>query len=128
MRRQLASLLWVGGGAFLGANARFLLSGWVARWCGPDLPWGTFLINVTGSFALGLLATLAGERYLVAPGLRMMLTIGFLGSYTTFSTWTYETLALAEAGSFIRAAGNALGSLAVGLVAVWLGSRLARWT
>jgi CrcB protein len=119
---------WVGFGGFLGANARYWLGGWIqSRW-GADFPWGTFVINVTGSFVLGLFLTLITERYAVprTPTLRLVVALGFLGAYTTFSTFAFETLSLVTTGALLRALGNALGSLFAGFVAVWLGVVLGR--
>jgi len=118
-------MLWVGIGGFLGANARYLLGGWVAERIGTQFPWGTFIINVSGSFLLGLFIVLATERFM-PPHLRLLVAIGFLGAYTTFSTFEYETLALAESGSLLRALANVVFSVIAGFFAVWLGSKLAR--
>src|SRR5436190_21381098 len=101
--------LWVGLGGFLGANARYWIGGWVqARW-GSAFPWSTFVINVTGSFILGLFMTLVTERYAVpkAPVLRLLVAIGFVGAYTTFSTFEFETLSLVTTGAWLRAFANA---------------------
>lgn len=127
-RQVLEQSLWVGLGGFLGANARYWLGGWAqARW-GTAFPWGTFLVNVTGSFLLGLLMALLAERLSMprAPTLRLGIAVGFIGAYTTFSTFTYETLALAGTQGWVRAAVNAFGSLAAGLAAVLLGNWIGR--
>ena len=93
----------------LGALARYWLDGAVSRHTGGGFPWGTFAINVTGSFLLGLVFTLLTERYRVDPWLRSALTIGFLGAYTTFSTLSLETYRLLEDGAVGLALANALG-------------------
>lgn len=119
---------WVGLGGFLGANARYWLGGWIqARW-GAAFPWSTFVINVTGSFILGLFVTLISERFIVRNvlPLRLLIAIGFVGAYTTFSTFEFETLALVETAAWARAFANAFGSLFAGFVSVWLGVFLAR--
>src|SRR5262245_55528262 len=119
---------WIGFGGFLGVNARYWLGGWVsARW-GSEFPWATFVINVTGAFVRGLLMTLLTERFAVRhpETLRLAVAVGFLGGYTTFSTFAYETLALASDGAWLLAFANALGSLVAGFVAVWLGVVLGR--
>jgi CrcB protein len=119
---------WVGFGGFLGANARYWLGGWIqSRW-GADFPWGTFVINITGSFVLGLFLTLVTERYALpqTPILRWVVAIGFVGAYTTFSTFEFETLSLVTTGALLRACGNAFGSLFAGFAAVWLGVVLGR--
>jgi CrcB protein len=87
-------------------------------------PWGTFVINATGSFILGLMATLLLERVLQSPNWRPFVSIGFVGAYTTFSTFEYET---AQLGSSWQALANLLGSVVVGYAAVWLGIRLGQW-
>jgi CrcB protein len=120
---------WVGVGGFLGANARYWLGGWIqSRW-GVAFPWGTFVINVTGSFLLGLFMALVTERYALpqTPTLRLVVAIGFVGGYTTFSTFEYETLSLVSTGALLRAVGNAFGSLFAGFAAVWLGVVLGRF-
>lgn len=125
----LAKIGWVGLGGFLGANARYWLGVWVQGRLGEAFPWGTFVVNVTGSFALGLLMALVTERFTVPgnPVLRLSVAVGFLGAYTTFSTFEYETLALLRTAAWPRAAGNVLLSVALGLLAVWLGVRLGEW-
>jgi CrcB protein len=113
-------------GAVLGANARYLVGGWLSDRFGSGFPVGTLVINVTGSFVIGLFVTLIGERFVVADWWRPLVAIGFLGSYTTFSTFSLETLALAQAGSWWLAALNVTGSVAGSLVGVFLGTALAR--
>jgi fluoride exporter len=110
----------------LGALARYWLDGVVSGRTGGGFPWGTFAINVTGSFLLGLVFTLLTERYRVDPWLRAALTIGFLGAYTTFSTLSLETYRLLEDGAVGLALANALGSLAAGLAALYVGVVLGR--
>jgi CrcB protein len=122
MRAALAIAI---AGAF-GALARYGLEGFVSRRARGAFPWGTFVVNVTGAFALGLVFTLATERWGVAPWLRSALTIGFLGAYTTFSTLSFETYRLAEDRALALAAANMLGSCAAGLVAVYVGVVIAR--
>ena len=108
-----------------GALARYGIEGWISRRA-TAFPWGTFVVNISGAFLLGLLFTLLTERFVVAPWLRSAVTIGFLGAYTTFSTLTLETFRLVEDGSYLPAIGNALGSVVVGLVAVFAGVVLGR--
>jgi CrcB protein len=107
--------LWVGVGGFVGAVTRYLLGGWVTARLGPGFPYGTFAINVTGSFVLGTIMG-ALEGHIVAPVIRLAAAVGFVGAYTTFSTFTYETLRLLEEGSFLLAAANVGGSVLTGLV------------
>jgi len=119
-------LLIVGAGGFLGAIARFLVSGWCAKACGTRFPVGTLLINISGSFLLAFIITLLVERLLAAPEWRLFWGIGFLGAYTTFSTFAWETDALVREGDFLLALGNIVGSVAFSLIAVKLGTILAR--
>lgn len=110
------------GGA-LGAMARAFVGTWVqSRLPNSTFPWGTFLINATGSLLLGFVATLLAERVLNHPHIRPLVTIGFVGAYTTFSTFEYESLQL---GSSLQALGNLVGSVVVGYGCVWLGTYLA---
>jgi CrcB protein len=109
----------------LGAAARYGLDGWISGRAGL-FPWGTFVINVSGAFLLGLLFTVLTERYTVAPWLRSAVNVGFLGAYTTFSTLTLETLQLAQAGQYVLAALNSGGSLVCGLLAVFAGVAVGR--
>lgn len=118
--------LMVGIGGFLGAIARYLVDGWISRRMGALFPYGTFVINISGSFILGLFTTTITERFIVHPHWRLLVAIGFVGAYTTFSTFEYETHKLLEEGSFGLALLNILLSVAIGLVAVRLGILLAR--
>lgn len=124
MTLQRLLLVAVGGAA--GALARYLIGGWIAGRMGISFPWGTTFINVTGSFLLGLLGVLAYERLLVPPETLTLLGVGFLGSYTTFSTWQYETFRLLENGSWPYGLVNLLVSPLLGLGGVLLGVILGR--
>lgn len=116
----------VGIGGFLGAIARYVVDGWISRRMGALFPYGTFVINISGSFVLGLFATAITERFIVHPHWRLLIAIGFVGAYTTFSTFEYETHRLMEEGSFTLALLNILLSVTAGLLAVRLGIVLAR--
>ena len=105
----------------LGALARYGVDGAVSRHWPGAFPWGTFVVNVSGSFALGLLFVLLTERATADPWVRSSLTIGLLGAYTTFSTLSLESYRLLEDGALGLALVNTLGSVAAGLVAVYLG-------
>jgi CrcB protein len=126
MGRALPYLL-VGVGGFLGANARFVTAKWVGQVVDARFPLGTFLINVSGSFLLGLIGGLLAER-LVPHGdaVRLALGVGFLGAFTTFSTFEYETNALLEDGVWMTALANVFLSLFVGLIALRFGLVVAR--
>jgi CrcB protein len=115
------TIVAIGIAGALGALARYGLDGAVARRLPAPFPGGTFVVNVSGAFALGFLMTLLTEQLTTAPWLRSALTIGFLGAYTTFSTLSYESYRLLEDGALGLAAANVLGSATAGLVAVYLG-------
>ena len=120
----LRQSLVVGAGGFLGAIARFLIGTWISHRYGSLFPWSTFIINISGSFILGFVATLLLHRVLINPNWWFFGTIGFVGAYTTFSTFEYETVRL---GSSWLALGNLLGSVLAGYLAVWLGIRLGEF-
>src|SRR5207302_1053716 len=108
-----------------GVNARYWLGAWMNRWASPQFPWATFTINVSGSFAIGFL-TMALARWLPHPYFRLLVLVGFLGGYTTFSTFAFDLLTLWERGDMGRALVNMVGSVAAGFVAAGLGVGLAR--
>jgi CrcB protein len=112
------------GGA-LGVNARYWLGAWMGRWTSHQFPWTTFSINVSGSFAIGFL-TMVLARWQPHSGARLLVVVGFLGGYTTFSTFSLETLTLWERGEITRAFNYAAGSVVAGLAAVTLGALLGR--
>jgi len=118
--------LVIGMGGALGANARYLVANWAAQRLGTVFPYGTFIINVSGSFALGFFLAFLQERILIPPHYRLFFAVGFLGAYTTFSTFTYESLRLFQDGSTFLGLANILGSTVVGLLAVVLGFVLGR--
>jgi CrcB protein len=118
--------LMVGAGALLGANARYGLSNLAADRWGADFPYGTFIINVSGSFVIGIALTIIGTRVGISPMWRLLIVVGFLGGYTTFSSYAWEALTLGTAGAWTRFTVYTLGSNLLGLFAVWLGSRLTQ--
>jgi CrcB protein len=124
---SILNLFWIFVGGGLGTLARFGLSGVAARWTGEAFPWGTLLVNVTGSFAIGFFATLTGAegRVLAPTGLRQFFMLGLCGGYTTFSSFSLQTLSLAQEGEWLRAGANVVASVVLCLVAVWLGHVLA---
>jgi fluoride exporter len=111
------------GGA--GSLARYLTASAVAARFGARFPWGTLFINVTGSFLIGLILTVLTERIEPHPYWRLGLVVGFLGGYTTFSSFEWETYAAMREGFWLGAA-NIVGSVGLGYLAVWLGAMLAR--
>jgi len=119
----MLSYLWVSLGGAIGSAARFWISGLVAERFGQTFPLGTLIVNVTGSLLIGLFAgiTLPDGRLLVSPSFREFVMIGICGGYTTFSSFSLQTLALAQDGEWVRAGANALASFVFCLLAVWLG-------
>ena len=110
----------------LGAWLRYALDGVISQRTSAAFPWGTFVINISGSLVLGILFTLLTERMTVEPWLRSTLTMGFLGAYTTFSTLTLETVRMIEDRVYLLALANSAGSMAAGLAAVSVGIALGR--
>lgn len=108
-------------GAILGANARYWVGVWAAGRFGEGLPYGTFLVNVTGCFLIGLLNGLGESRLPVSAEVRFFAAVGFLGAYTTFSSFGFESINLLRAGSVGLAALNVLGNFLLGFAAVVLG-------
>jgi len=117
-------LIVVGGGA--GSLARYLVASAISTRMGARFPWGTVIVNVTGCFLIGLIMTVLTERANLSPNWRFALVIGFLGGYTTFSSFEWETFGLVREGGFLRGLANVIGSVTFGFAAVWLGALLAR--
>jgi CrcB protein len=118
--------LYIGMGGFVGANARYLVSRAAARWLGPGFPYGTLLINFSGSVLLGFFLIWTTERVLSNYNLRIFFAIGFCGAYTTFSSYSYETFALYEQGRYWLAVYNILGNNLLALAGAVLGAVIAR--
>ena len=118
--------LVVGIAGFAGAVSRYAIGAWVARRSPRGFPWATFVINVSGCFALGFLMALFAGRWVPDPDVRAALTVGFLGAFTTFSTFAYETVSLRDVGATTTAAVYVVASVALGLAAAWLGSVAGR--
>lgn len=122
---MLLKLLFVAVGGSFGALARYGLSGWASR-ISDHLPYGTLAVNVIGSFLIGLVLSYSLYSHEINPYWRVLLTTGFLGAFTTFSTLSYETLELLAEGSIGLAGLNITLNLAFGLAAVWLGSTIGK--
>lgn len=118
--------LWIGLGGFIGANTRYLLQQWTANRWGADFPYGTLWINVSGSLVIGLFLTLATGRLALPPEARLFVAVGFLGGYTTFSSFSYETLRLLEQGQWWPAGLYFFGNTGLGMLGVFIGVVLAR--
>jgi CrcB protein len=119
----MLAYLWVAIGGALGSVGRYWVSGFVAERFGETFPWGTVIINVTGSFIIGIFAAFTDPdgRVLATPGFRQFFMIGICGGYTTFSSFSLQTLRLAQDREWLYAGGNILLSVVLCLVAVWLG-------
>lgn len=110
----------------MGCVARYLVSGWVYSFAGRSLPYGTLAVNVVGSLLLGLIMETSLRSTLLSPDLRFGLTVGFMGGFTTFSTFSYETVRLLEEGSMLAAGANIMLNVLVCIAAALLGIFLAR--
>jgi CrcB protein len=123
----MQSYIWVAIGGALGTVGRYWLSGVVARTIGETFPWGTLIINVSGSFVIGFFAALTGPdgRVFVGSTARQFVMIGLCGGFTTFSSFSLQTLNLVNDGEWVRAGGNIVLSVALCLIAVWVGYMLA---
>lgn len=119
-------ILCIAGFGALGCVARYLVSGWVYDLCGRSFPYGTFVVNILGAFLVGLVMEFGMRSTLLSVGLRTGIAIGFLGGFTTFSTFSYETFRLLEEGDFFVAAINVLASVVVCLLFTWIGIHTAR--
>jgi CrcB protein len=122
----LPSYLWIAIGAVVGANARYYIGLWAGSHLGATFPYGTLIVNLTGSFALGFLAGTTTGRLNISPEVRLMLGVGFLGAYTTFSSFTVETLTLLQNGNIVTGLVNILANNLAGLTCALLGVYLAR--
>jgi CrcB protein len=123
----MREFLLIGAGAVLGANTRYWLTSLFTARFGTSFPYGTLVINITGSFLLGFVLVLISNRIAVDPGYRLLIGTGFLGAYTTFSAFSYDTIALLERGDVMQAMVNAVASLLGSLFAAYLGIVLAQW-
>lgn len=125
----MIAYLWIAIGSALGGMSRYACSRYIARYIGETFPWGTLVVNVTGCFVIGFFATLSGPdgRMLVPSDLRLFVMVGFCGGYTTFSSFSLQTLELIRNRDMAEAAGNVLLSVALCMLAVILGSIAAAW-
>ncbi len=115
----------IGAGGFIGAITRYFVATWVGQKWGRSFPMGTFAINVSGSFLIGLLMTLLTERFMANPLWRLLLVIGFLGAYTTFSTFEFETGKLLTDGEYMLGALNVILSVLAGFASLKMGQFVA---
>lgn len=122
----MRQLLAVAAGGAIGASLRWLLAGAIQRASGSAFPWGTFAVNAIGSFALGFLFVYLIERSTYGEIMRLLLTVGLLGAFTTFSTYSLESIRLLEQGALGLAAANVLGQVVLCLLLTWVGIQAAR--
>lgn len=122
----MTDIFWVSLGAVAGANFRFMVGNWAAHTLSPSLPYGTLIVNTTGSFLLGFFLVWISERVMADPYWRLLVAVGFCGSYTTFSSYTFETLKLIEGSNYVAAMGNFLANNLLAFLAVLAGAVLAR--
>lgn len=118
---QIVPYLVIGAGAVLGANARYLVGLYVAERFGTAFPYGTLLINVSGSLIIGFFLTLIAVRVPIDPLWRLFFATGFLGAYTTFSSYTFEAATLLREGAYLPALLYLLGSVVAGMIGVFAG-------
>jgi CrcB protein len=123
---KMMKYLVIGAGGFAGAIARFVVATMIGQRWGRSFPLGTFAINVSGSFLIGLLMYLLTEKFMVNPQWRLFLVVGFLGAYTTFSTFEYETGTLVKDSEWMLAMLNVGGSVIAGFIALKTGEILAK--
>ncbi len=119
--------LLIAMGAAAGANARYLVGLWAGNRLGADFPYGTLIVNVIGSFILGFLLNLGTGRLQLSPEARLLLAVGFLGAFTTFSSYTVESLNLFREATLWRGLLSITANNLVGLLGAILGATLARW-
>jgi len=124
--KNMETFLLISIGAILGANLRYWVGGWAAGRFGTSFPYGNLIINLTGSFILGLFMTLSVDRFLFDPRWRILVAIGFLGSYTTFSSYTFESMSLILDNQWLPGLANLFGGAFLGGLAVFFGILLAR--
>ena len=122
----MANYFIIGIGGFLGAVCRYIVALWIGQRWGRTFPLGTFVVNISGSFLIGLLMSLFTEKFMVSPQVRLFLVVGFLGAYTTFSTFEYETGNLLKDGEWSIALANVILSVIAGFVALKLGELIAK--
>jgi CrcB protein len=125
-RSNVQTLLLIGLGGFIGANMRYWVGGWVADQLGQTFPWGTFVINASGSLLLGVFIGWSGQHITLDPHVRMLVTIGFFGAYTTFSTYANESALLFESGDILGMLGNIMGTNLVCVIGALVGLAIGR--
>jgi len=122
---KYAIIVFIGGG--IGAVTRYWLSGIIAHYMGTGFPYGTLTVNIIGCFLIGFLMTFFEAGFAIIPGLRMFLTVGFLGGLTTYSTFSFETITLLQEGNYFYGIANILGTTVVCLVSAWAGTATGKF-
>lgn len=117
----MLKIIAVAVGGSIGATTRYLASTWAAEAFGTDFPYGTLLVNIVGCFIIGAFMTASTERFIINPYWRLIVTVGFVGGLTTFSSFSYETFKLLEDGNMLLVVYNILGNFMLGFLATWLG-------
>lgn len=120
-------LLVVAFGGALGALARYGLSGLASRLFGASFPWGTFAVNALGCLCFGIIFAMSEHRLSISPQVRLLLLTGFMGAFTTFSTYAFESMQLMRDAQWLPAAANVVGQVVAGLVLVLVGFKLGQW-
>jgi fluoride exporter len=119
-------ILLIGIAGLLGTLARYYLSGWADEWWGGTFPFGTLIVNALGCLAIGFLFHATEEKYLIDPAVRSAVLVGFLGGFTTFSSFAVQSFTLLRGGEIFLAGVNILVSNIAGVILVWLGYALSR--
>lgn len=124
--KHLETLLLIGLGGFVGANLRYWLGGWIADRLGSLFPWGTLIINVSGSLLLAVFLGWSAQQINVDPRARLSVAVGLFGAYTTFSTYANESMLMLESGDWLGAAGNVMGTNLLCLSGALIGLAIGR--
>jgi len=122
-----AKLLWIAAAGAAGTLARFGLTGLATRWAGDSFPYGTFVVNIMGCFLFGMVWMLADQRALISGEARFIILTGFMGAFTTFSTFAFETGQFLRDAQWLAAGGNLVAQNVVGITALLLGLAVGRW-
>lgn len=122
----MTKLLLVALGGGIGATTRYLVSDWAAQRFGSDFPYGTLIVNIVGCFIIGMFMQLVTDRIIVNPYWRLLITVGFVGGLTTFSSFSYETLKLLNDGELAFAMYNLASNMILGFFATWIGIAVAK--
>ncbi len=123
---MVQKIVWIALAGAIGTLARYGLGAIVQRWFNHGFPWGTFVVNVLGCFAFGLVWTMAADRQVLSPELRVIVLVGFMGAFTTFSSFIFESGQMVRATQWLMAGANILGQVVIGTAGLFLGFALGR--